>query len=275
MRGSLCTTTAGSAATKIFDEPASARPDASWSDLELFRALKSAGPAKRECIQDLIVRKHAGLVRWLAAQYANPAVYAAELRQVGFVGLVLAIRRFDPERGCDFTSFARPTVQGELRRYFRDKRRWIRMPRQLQEAKAVLQKSVEIVTHQVGRHPTVAELARHSQLSIEMVREALDADDTFTPASLDAQMSDDGDESFIRSDLVGGADEGLDLILNCSSLRPLIAELSERDRRILHMRFYEEKTQRQIGGELGISQMQVSRLLSSRLTALRQAMSYE
>jgi RNA polymerase sigma-B factor len=275
MRGSLRTTTAVSEATEIFDNRVGVRPDVSWSDLELFRALNGAGDAQRERIQDLIVRRHAGLVRWLAAQYANPVVDADELRQVGYLGLVLAIRRFDPERGCDFISFARPTVQGELRRHFRDKRRWIRMPRQLQEAKAVLHKSVEIVTQQVGRHPTVAELAKHSHLSVELVREAMDADDSFTAASLDAQVSNDGNESFILSDVIGAADQRLELFINCSSLGPLIAELSERDRRILHMRFYEEKSQRQIGGELGISQMQVSRLLSTRLAALRQALAHD
>src|SRR4051794_13330765 len=98
------------------------------SDEELFRALRDAAPAQREAIQDLLVRRHSGLVRWLASRYANPAVEAEELQQVGFVGLVLAIGRFDPDRGSDFTAFAKPTVQGEIRRYFRDKRRWIRLP---------------------------------------------------------------------------------------------------------------------------------------------------
>jgi RNA polymerase sigma-B factor len=198
-----------------------------------------------------------------------------ELRQVGYLGLIQAIRRFDPERGFDFLGFARPTVQGELRRHFRDKRRWIRMPRQLQEAKAVLRKSVEVITHQVGRDPTLFELAQHSRLSVELVREALDADDTFTVGSLDAHVSNDGNESLLLADLLGAPEERLDLFVDCASLRPLVADLGERDRRILHLRFYEEMTQRQIGTELGISQMQVSRLLSARLAALREALTHD
>src|SRR5882757_1795987 len=101
----------------------SPQPDLSYSDQELFRALRTAGPAGQMRIQDLLVRRHSGLVRWLAGLYANKAVEVDELRQVGYLGLVLAIQRFDVDRGHDFTAFARPTVQGEIRRYFRDRRR--------------------------------------------------------------------------------------------------------------------------------------------------------
>jgi len=121
----------------------------------LFRALKTADSTDRERIQDLLVRRHAGLVRWLAGQYTNTAVDADELRQVGYLGLVLAIQRFDVDRGYDFTAFAKPTVQGEIRRYFRDKRRWIRLPRRLQEAKATLRASAEVMTR-IPRPPPPA-----------------------------------------------------------------------------------------------------------------------
>jgi RNA polymerase sigma-B factor len=243
--------------------------------VDLFRALKGAGPAGRERIQDVLVRRNAGLVRWIAGHYANQAVDADELRQVGYLGLVLAIQRFDVERGHDFKSFATPTVQGEIRRYFRDKRRWIRLPRRLQEAKAILRASTEVLTHRSGREPSNEELAEHCGMSAELVYEALTADDTFSPASLDAPLCNDRDESFTVADTVGDLDERIELIIDCDSVRPLIAELPERERRILHMRFYQEKTQSEIGAELGISQMQVSRLLARTLSTLRNELAHQ
>src|ERR1700755_2462626 len=110
--------------------------DQNATDHDLFVALAGAENEERERIQETLVRRYSGLVRWLAARYTNPAVDGEELVQCGVGGLVLAIQRFDPERGTDFAAFAKPTVQGEIRRYFRDKRRWIRLPRRLQETKA-------------------------------------------------------------------------------------------------------------------------------------------
>ncbi|MGQ0625571.1 MAG: SigB/SigF/SigG family RNA polymerase sigma factor [Sporichthyaceae bacterium] len=243
--------------------------DASASDVELFQAMVGAGPADRERIQEILVLRHTGLVKWLAAQYANKAVEVEELRQVGYLGLVLAIQRYDVERGHDFTSFARPTVQGEIRRYFRDKRRWIRLPRRLQETKAAIRASSEVLVHELGRQPRVEEIAAHADLPVELVSEAIAADDTFAPLSLDAPMGSDGDESFTICDTLGENDSRLELIVNCDAVRPLIAELPDREKRMLLMRFYEDKTQSEIGAELGISQMHVSRLLSRTLDNLR------
>jgi RNA polymerase sigma-B factor len=241
-------------------------------DAELFRLMGTAGPAERDRIRDLLVNRHTGLVRWLAAQYAHPGVEIDELRQVGFLGLVLAIDRFDVERGHDFLTFARPTVQGEIRRWFRDKRRWIRLPRRLQEAKASIREASEVLTHRLGREPSNAELAAHAGLTEELVAEARAADDTFTTASLDAPLgSADGEESFTVADTVGADDERIGLLVECQALRGLISELPERERRILHLRFYQELTQAQIGTELGISQMHVSRLLARTLDRLRTA----
>jgi RNA polymerase sigma-B factor len=241
-------------------------------DTELFRSMGTAGPTERNRIRDLLVNRHTGLVRWLAGQYAHPGVEIEELRQVGFLGLVLAIDRFDVERGHDFLTFARPTVQGEIRRWFRDKRRWIRLPRRLQEAKAAIREASEVLTHQLGREPSNAELADHAGLTEELVAEARAADDTFTTASLDAPLgSADGEESFTVADTIGTEDERIGLLVECEALRGLISDLPERERRILHLRFYQELTQAQIGTELGISQMHVSRLLARTLDRLRSA----
>jgi RNA polymerase sigma-B factor len=243
-------------------------PDASWSDRDLFRALPGAAAQERGCIEDLLIRRHCGLVRWIAARYANPLIDPDELLQVGYLGLVLAIRRFDVERGHEFAAFARPTVQGEIRRWFRDKRRWIRLPRPLQEAKATLRESTEVLTHRLARAPTIAELAEHSCLSVDLVREALAADDNFAPASLDAPAGAHDDESFTIADTIGDHDPRIELVIDCDSLRPLLAGLTERERHILHMRFYQNLTQAQIGRELGLSQMHISRTLSRTLNSL-------
>jgi RNA polymerase sigma-B factor len=248
----------------------SVRELALLDDTELFRAMRTADSVERDRIRDLLVNRHTGLVRWLSAQYAHPGVEIEELRQVGFLGLVLAIDRFDVERGHDFPTFARPTVQGEIRRWFRDKRRWIRLPRRLQEAKASIREAVEVLTHRLGREPSNAELAAHIGMTEDLVAEARAADDTFTTASLDAPLgAGDGEESFTVADTVGADDERIGLLVECEALRGLIAELPERERRILHLRFYQELTQAQIGTELGISQMHVSRLLARTLERLR------
>ena len=242
------------------------------TDGELFRALANADAEEKEWIQELLVRRYDGLVRWLAGRYAGRAVESAELCQVGYVGLVLAIQRFDPDRGCDFASFAKPTVQGEIRRYFRDKRRWIRLPRRLQETKAVLRDASESLTHELGRAPTVHELAERLAVGPELVLEAMTADDAFAPTSLDAAIGSDGDDTFTIADTLRDDDNSIELMVDCETVRPLIAALPPREQRILHLRFFADKTQAQIGKELGISQMHVSRLLSRTLAGLRQQM---
>ncbi|MGQ0845709.1 MAG: SigB/SigF/SigG family RNA polymerase sigma factor [Sporichthyaceae bacterium] len=245
---------------------------AELGDRDLFCALRDADEAERERIQEELVVRYTGLVRWLAARYANPAVDADELAQVGFVGLVLAIQRFDPDRGIEFGAFARPTVQGEIRRHFRDKRRWIRMPRRIQETKAVLREATEKLTHQLGRGPTVAELATHLAVDEELVLEAITADDVFRPSSLDAPAGGDDSDDWTLADSLGCTDEQPELTVDCMALRPFLDALPPRSRAILQMRFYDEMTQSQIGAALGISQMHVSRLLAQILAGLRTQM---
>lgn len=242
------------------------------TDTELFRALANADAEAKERIQEILVRRYDGLVRWLAGRYAGRAVETNELCQVGYVGLVLAIQRFDPERGTDFAGFAKPTVQGEIRRYFRDKRRWIRLPRRLQETKAVLRDASETLTHELGRAPTVVEIAERLAVSPDLVLEAMTADDAFAPASLDAAVGSDGDDTFTIADMLGTEDRSIDVMVDCETVRPLIAALPVREQRILQLRFFADKTQAEIGKELGISQMHVSRLLSRTLASLRQQM---
>jgi RNA polymerase sigma-B factor len=242
-------------------------------ELALFRALASASGADRERLQEELVRRYSGLVKWMANQYANPSLDRDDLEQVGFVGLVLAIQRFDPERGSGFISFARPTVQGEIRRYFRDKRRWIRLPRRLQETKAVLAGASEKLTHRLGRAPTVHELAVELAVDEELVLEAMTADDHFTCQSLDMPAhSESGEAGATLADTIGQDEGTYDLILSCRAVGPLIAQLPPRDREILELRFFQELTQAEIGERLGYSQMHISRLLARILADLRAAL---
>jgi RNA polymerase sigma-B factor len=242
------------------------------TDHDLFVALAQAHGEERERIQDTLVRRYSGLVRWLAGRYTNPAVDGEELVQVGFVGLVLAIKRFDPERGTDFAAFAKPTVQGEIRRYFRDKRRWIRLPRRLQETKAVLRDATEKLTHELGRNPTIAELATELAVDEELVLEAMTADDAYTPRSLDAPVGADDSDSWTLAETIGGPDERLELLVDCTVLRPLLEELPVREQQIIQLRFFGGLTQAEIGAQMGISQMHVSRILSRTLAGLRERM---
>ena len=246
-----------------------ARPSAEDTDLDLFRALRDLPAEDRPAVQDILVQRYSGLVRWLAARYAGPSVDIEDLRQVGYVGLVLAVQRFDPERGCEFGAFARPTVQGEIRRYFRDKRRWIRLPRRLQEIKADIRQATEVLTQDLGRSPTVPEIAGLLGVDADVVIEAITADDVFSPVSLDAPIGFDDDDACTISDVLGGEDSQFELLTDCTSLLPLLHTLPDRDRRLLHLRFFEERTQSEIGRELGVSQMHVSRLLAKVLARLR------
>ncbi len=251
------------------------RPTTECTDTELFTMLATADEADRARIQELLVERYTWIVRSTAARYANPAVDIEDLLQVGYVGLVLAVSRFDAGHGSDFAAYAKPTVQGEVRRYFRDKRRWIRMPRRLQETKAVLRIATETLTHELQRSPTIPELAAKLAVSEELILEATTADDCFSPSSLDTPMGGDGEDSWTLTDTLGELDDRLSLLVDRQAVRPLLEALSERDRQIIHLRFFEDLTQAQIGERLGLSQMHISRLLARALTTLREGLETE
>jgi len=193
----------------------------------------------------------------------------AELEQVGFVGLAAAFARFDPDRGTDFIAFALPTVQGEIRKYFRDKRPSMRLPRRLQETRTALRTATDLLTQRHGRHPTVAELAAHLDIDEEVVLEAVTAADAYALPSLDASIGGDDTDAWTLADTLGADDRRLELIIDCAALRPAIAALPERDREILRLRFFADLSQAEIGRRLGCSQMHISRILRRILTQLR------
>lgn len=240
------------------------------TDHELFDQLAAGGLDEdgRERIYELLVERYRWLVRWAVNRYANRGEQLEELEQIGYLGLVEAIQRFDVHRGFDFVTFARPTVLGEIRRHFRDGRRWVRLPRRIQELKLDIRDATEELTQRTGRQPTAADLAEHLQTSEALVTEALGADDAFTPLSLDAPVGDE-DDGATQLDTLGEDDAQLEEVVDSESLWPLLEKLPDREQEMVLLRFYGNKTQSDIADRLGISQMHVSRLLSRTLESLR------
>ena len=218
-------------------------------------------------IRDQLVAANLRLALHLARRFANRGVSLDDLEQVASLGLLQAIDRFDPHRGLEFSTFATPTIIGELKRHFRDKGWAVRVPRRVQELNMRLNTTVADLTHQLGRSPTIAELATAVRASEEQVLEAMEAAQAYRSQSIDRQ-GPGGDESDLP-DQLGVDDLGLFQAENRMLVEELLAHLAPRDQLLLRLRFYEEMTQQEIAERLGVSQMHVSRLLARCLEELR------
>lgn len=230
-------------------------------DAELFRRLPDE--AARE---ELLVR-HRPLAMYLARRFAGRGESLEDLEQVAMLGLLQAIDRLDPEREVKFSTFATITVTGELKRHLRDKGWAVRVPRPLQERSIRIGRAIGELTQELGRSPTVAEIAERIELSDEDVLEGLEASRAYTADPLEAPAG--SDEGPAPIDTLAAHDERFDAFENWQSVAPVIQRLPERERTILYLRFIEERTQSEIARELGISQMHVSRLLAKVLAFLR------
>ena len=228
------------------------------------RLAESRDPALR----NELVTAHLGLAEYLARRFDNRGEHVDDLVQVASVGLVKAVDRFDPGRGLEFATYATPTIVGELKRHFRDKGWAVRVPRRIQELHLRLAPAVAALGQQLGRSPTIAEIARHAGASEEEVLEAIEAGNAYRTTSLDAPVRGD-DPGQSLGDRLGGDDERLADTEDWMTLSPLVAELPPRERAILHLRFFQGKTQSEIAERMGISQMHVSRLLARSLAKLR------
>jgi RNA polymerase sigma-B factor len=208
------------------------------------------------------------LARHLARRYRGRAELD-DLEQVASLALLKAIDRFDPTRGLEFSTFAYPTILGELKRYFRDLGWTVRVPRELQELTLRLDALRETLTGELGRSPTVAELAERAGTTIEQIVEAISAGSAHHPDSLDRPLSEDGD---LAIDVVAAHDDpGFARAENAVVVDGLLATLSERERQVLRLRFEEDLTQAEIGRRLGVSQMHVSRLIRQSINSLQLA----
>ena len=224
-------------------------------------------------LRDELVTMNLPLVEHLARRFRDRGEAHDDLVQVGTVGLIKAVDRFDSGRGVEFSTYATPTIVGEIKRHFRDRGWAVRVPRRLQELRISLSRASQELSQTSGRSPTVAELAAYLEISEDEVLEGLESAQAYATASLDAGTSsgDDGD-SLSLGDTLGSDDDALAGVDNRESLKPLLAELGERERRILMLRFFKNQTQSQIAAEMGISQMHVSRILARTLAQLRSGM---
>lgn len=240
---------------------------------ELFAALEDAsGPqAHRQAREDL-VHLHLPLVHHCARRFRNRGEPFDDLVQVGTIGLLKSIDRFETERGVEFSTYATPTIIGEIKRYFRDKGWAIRVPRRLQELRMQITAATAELTQSLGRSPTARELAAAIGCSVEEIVEGLESSHAYATLSLDATDDhEDGGASML--DAIGVDDDNLGHVEIRESLKPLLDGLEPREKRILLLRFFKNMTQSQIAEEIGISQMHVSRLLTRTLTQLRTSMS--
>ena len=233
----------------------------------LSRARASRGDA-RAGYEDEVIRLNMVVATDVARRYHGRGIPAEDIDQVAYLGLVKAVRGFDPAVGHEFLSYAVPTLRGEIQRYFRDAGWTIRPPRSVQEVQARVTRADAELTQRLGRAPRPREVAEHLDVAVELVVDALSATGCFSPQSLDAPRPD-GEQSTSPLDRLGGLDPAFATAEARLALQPLMADLSDRERRILELRFFEHRTQAQIGLELGVSQEQVSRLLSGILRRLR------
>jgi RNA polymerase sigma-B factor len=235
---------------------------------ELFRRLRETGDPE---IRETLAQLHLPLVEYLARRFKDRGEPVDDLVQVGSVGLLKAIDRFDVDRGVEFSTYATPTIVGELKRYFRDKGWAVRVPRRLQELSLRMNKIVAQLTQELGRSPTISELAEVAEVSEEEVLEALESGQAYSTTSLDAPSGEEEDAPE-RMERMGEDDLQLENLEYFASLAPLIEQLPERERQILYLRFFKGMTQSTIAEQIGISQMHVSRLLSRTLAFLREGM---
>jgi RNA polymerase sigma-B factor len=218
-------------------------------------------------VRNRLVESHAPLAEYFARRYRRPG-NEEDVRQVAHLALVKAVDRFDPEVGVRFSTFAGRTIDGELKRHFRDRGWAVRVPRRLQEASLELRNLGEELTATHGRAPTIDELAEASGYDVDEVLEALDVQSASRATSID-RPSGAGDGSLTLAATLGSADRRFDRAEAALAVEALLDTLPERERRILELRFFGEMSQQQIADEIGISQMHVSRLLRRSLEALR------
>ncbi|MGW2620147.1 RNA polymerase sigma factor SigF [Streptomyces sp. NPDC001500] len=238
---------------------------------DAFRRLAALPPgARRDTLRAQIVEAWLPMADRLAGRFRNRGENLDDLRQVAALGLVKAVDRYDPARGNAFESYAVPTVTGEIKRHFRDHMWTLHVPRRVQDLRnRVRCAGQELARTTSGQRPTVAELAELAQLSEDEVRTGLEALESFSALSLDAELPG-GDGGYSLTDTMGAVDPALDTVVDREAVRPRLAALPERERTILYMRFFGDMTQSRIAEQLGISQMHVSRLINRCCDRLRE-----
>ncbi|MBW3607366.1 MAG: SigB/SigF/SigG family RNA polymerase sigma factor [Actinobacteria bacterium] len=243
-------------------------PERTREDRELFVRYHCGGDARA---RDQLVERFLPLARQLARRYQRAGEPLDDLLQVASLGLIKAIDRFDPEREIAFSSYAVPTILGELKRYFRDRTWAVRVPRDLQELTLKVDRVVGKLSEDLRRQPSVAEIATAVDAEEEDVLEALQAGGAYRAVSFDAPRAGNDDEVATLGDSVGIDEQGFDRAEERATLQQLMSTVTPREREVLRMRFEQDMTQAEIGAVIGVSQMQVSRVIRQAISRLRSA----
>jgi RNA polymerase sigma-B factor len=245
-------------------------------NLRLFAIFRDpeASEAERNAAREDLVHLHLALVEHCARRFRNRGEPFEDLVQVGTIGLIKSVDRFDTDRGVEFSTYATPTIIGEIKRYFRDKGWAIRVPRRLQELRMQISGATSELTQTLGRSPTPREIADAIGCSVEEIIEGMESSNAYATLSLDAtDDSDDGGPSML--DAIGIDDEALEHVEIRESVKPLLESLPPREKKILLLRFFKNMTQSEIAAEIGVSQMHVSRLLTRTLEQLRASLDHD
>jgi len=233
---------------------------------ELFRRYRLEGD---EDARDELITMYLNLVKYLASRFRNRGEPIDDLIQVGTIGLIKAIDRFDIDRQVEFTTYATPTIVGELKRYFRDKGWAIKVPRRLQELSFKVNQAMDVLTQQLQRSPSIAEIAEHIGVTSEEVLEAMETSEAYNFVSLESDRGGDGSDTFSILEYIGKDDQLMAVVDDRTTLAAALKHLTPQEQRVLYLRFFEGLTQTEIARQLDISQMQVSRLLRKTLKVLR------
>ena len=221
--------------------------------------------------REQLIEQYMSLVRSLARRYSYRGEQLDDLVQIGAIGLIKAIDRFDVERGVELTTYATPNIIGEIKRHFRDKGWSVRVPRDLQELAVKLDPTSEQLLRELNRAPTLAEVAKRLDTTIELVLEAREAAAAYRAVSLDRPRDDDDEGADALGQSVGVDDPGFGVAEDAATVEQLMRVLSDREREVLRLRFVEDLTQAEIGTRVGVSQMHVSRILRQAIARLREA----
>ena len=235
---------------------------------ELRELFVTFAAARDEKVRATLIEAHIGLAEYLARRFNNRGEPLDDLIQVASTGLIKAVDRFEPERGLEFSTYATHTIVGELKRHFRDKGWAVRVPRRMQELHLRLSTLVNTLNQDLGRSPTIPEIAQAAGVSEEEVLEAMEAGQAYRFTSLDAPLG--GEDGGSLGSTIGEDDDSMIDVEHRVALSPLLEKLPPRQQNIIHLRFFEGLTQSEIATRLGISQMHVSRLLARSLAQLRQ-----
>lgn len=233
---------------------------------ELFRRYKEDGDMEA---REQLVMSHLNLVRFLANKFKNRGEPLDDLVQVGYLGLLKAIDRFDPDRGLEFTTYATPTILGEIKRHFRDKGWSVRIPRRLQELSAKVNQATDTLTTQFQRSPTIQEIADYLDASVDEVLEAMESSSAYSSVPLEGTGSSENDDAPSVIDRYGSEDNELAFTDDRLVIEEALRGFSPREREVIELRFLKGMTQIEIAEQLGISQVQVSRLLRRTLKKIQ------